>query len=107
MNALDAPAVFIPQALDAASSALADLANGCDLRPDDLLAGAIALEWIADHSDAEHPAAVRLARIVATRYTLRILARDPGGTLLRGDALRASGAVLAALRQNYPVQAHA
>ncbi|EMP3151354.1 hypothetical protein WDX82_004790 [Salmonella enterica] len=67
---------FIPQALDAALSALEALAAGDGLRSDDLIAGAIALEMLAHEGRHSHArtngmnAAVFGLRILATRESV-------------------------------------
>lgn len=67
---------FIPQALDAAVSALDALAAGDGLRSDDLIAGAIALEMLvrdgvhSHHRLAGMDAAVRGIRMLATRESI-------------------------------------
>lgn len=67
---------FIPQALDAAVSALDALASGEGVRHDDLIAGAIAIEMLAAQAGQPHhrrtgmDAAVLGLRILATRASV-------------------------------------
>lgn len=75
MNQTDPVSCFISQALDATAEALEALADGGAVRADDLLSGAMALGWIADHND--DAAAIDLAGIARTRIGLRIIARQP------------------------------
>ncbi|ERZ10196.1 TPA: hypothetical protein NI803_004582 [Pseudomonas aeruginosa] len=92
---MDTSHSFIPQALDAAASALAALADGEGLRADDLIAGAIALEWIAGRCSLSHS---RFTGISAAVRGLRALATRPSVAESQ-EGRRAAGSFAAIVRE--------